>query len=98
MNTLISNPVCTNPTNIHTTALIDSSANINLLDYLAPANTADIQLDKNIIMQPKVTKMKIRVTLQLLLNKISEPGHEAHRSSGIINNLLSASIIVDAVC
>ena len=42
VNNLIFNPGCTNPNNIHTTALIDSSANKTLVDELAPANTAGI--------------------------------------------------------
>ena len=35
-------------------------------------------------------------TLQLLLNKIHVPNREAHRSYGIMNNLLSGSILVNA--
>ena len=50
VNKLISNPDCTNPNNIHTTALIYSSANVTLLHELAPKNTEDIQLDNKIIM------------------------------------------------
>ena len=79
VNNLISNPGCTKPNNIYTTTLIDSEDNVTLLDDLAPENTADIQLDNNIIMQPKGSKMKTREKLQLLLNKIPEPGREEHQ-------------------
>ena len=58
VNNLISNPRCTKPNNIHTPALIDSAANVTFLDDLAPENTEDIQLEKNIIIQPKGIKMK----------------------------------------
>ena len=59
---------------MHTNALIESAANVTSLKDLAPENTADIQLDNNIIMQPKGSNMKTRETLQLLLKKIPEPG------------------------
>ena len=95
---MISNPGCANPNNIHTTAITDSAVNVTLLDDIAPGNTADIQLDNNIIMQPKVSKTRTIETLQLLLNKIPEPGHEAHQSYNIMNNVLFASILVDAGC
>ena len=39
--------------------------------------------------------MNTRETIQLLLNKIPEPCHEAYQASDIINNLLSESILVD---
>ena len=90
MNNLISNHVCNNPNNIRTTALINLPSDVTLLEDLAPENTADIQLDKEIIMQPKGTKMKTLKTLQLLLNKTPEPGREANQESGIMNNLLFA--------
>ena len=83
---------------MHTNALIESAANVTSLKDLAPENTADIQLDNNIIMQPKGSKMKTREKLQLLLNKIPEPGCGAHRESGIMNNLLSTSSLVDTDC
>ena len=98
VNNLILNPGCTNPNNIHTTALIYSAANKTLLDELAPSNTAGIRLKNKIIMQPKVTRMKIRETLQTLFNKIPEPGCKDHRECSIISNLLSASILVDTGC
>ena len=98
MNNLISNPGCTSPNNIHTNTRIYSESNVTFLYDLAPENIAGIQLDNNIIMQPKVTKMKTRETFQLLLLKIPEPGRESHQASGIMNNLLSESIIFDAGC
>ena len=76
---LILNPGCNNPNNIHTTALIDSDANITLLENISPSNTAYIIPEKNITMKPKGTKMKTRETLQLLLNKIPEPSRKYHR-------------------
>ena len=42
VNTLISYPGYTNPNNMHTTTLIDSSYNVTLLDDLSPSNTPDI--------------------------------------------------------
>ena len=49
-------------------------------------------------MQPKGAKMMTRETVELLLNKIPEQGREAHRASGLMNNLVSASVLVDAGC
>ena len=73
---------------------MDSSDNATLPDDLEPSNTPDIQLDNNIIMQPKGSNMETRENLQLLLNEITEPVHEAHQASVIMNNPLSASILV----
>ena len=58
---------------MHTTSIIDSAANVKLLDDLVSANTADSQLGNKIIMQPKGNKMKSQETLHSLLNKIPEP-------------------------
>ena len=98
VNNLISDPVCTNPTNIHTTSLIDSAAIFTLLENIEPSNTANIQLENKSIMQPKGIQLQTRETIQLLLNKILEPGHESRWASGITNKLLSTSIRVDAGC
>ena len=49
-------------------------------------------------MQPKVTKTKTRETPQLHLKKIPEPGRKYHQAPGIMNILISASILVDAGC
>ena len=49
-------------------------------------------------MQPKITKIKTRENLQILLKKLPEPSCEAHRASVIMNNLLYASVIADAGC
>ena len=37
-------------------------------------------------------------TLQLLLNKLPKPAREAHRAPGIVNNLVSVSVLCDAGC
>ena len=42
--------------------------------------------------------MKTQQILQLLLNKIPETIREAHQEYGIMNNLLSASNLLDSVC
>ena len=37
-------------------------------------------------------------TLELLLSKLPKAAREAHRAPGIINNLLSVSVLCDAGC
>ena len=47
-------------------------------------------------MQPKVGRTNKPETLQLILNKTPASRRGAHRTFGIMNNLLSASVLVDA--
>ena len=68
VNNLISKTGFNNSNNIYTTELIHSSSNITLIENLAQENTADIQLEKKIIIPPKGTNIKTRKILQLLLN------------------------------
>ena len=69
---------------------------VELAIYISDFNVEMVCLVS--IMQTKVAKMQTRETFQLLLNKILEPGREDHQASGIMNNFLFASILVDTCC
>jgi hypothetical protein len=88
---------CTNPDNLATTALIDTGANISLLQQGAPAIKAPTQEPTKSVTQPKGNLLTTE-TLLLLLNKLPSSARIAHCAPGITNNLLAASNLVDAGC
>jgi hypothetical protein len=88
---------CANPTNLSTTALIDTGANISLLQHGAPSSRAPTQLPSKSVNQPKGNLLTTE-TLLLLLTKLPSQARIAHRAPGITNNLLAASNLVDAGC
>jgi len=90
-------PGCANPSDLNTTALIDTGANISLLQLGASAQRADTQLPNKSVLQPKGTLVTTE-TLLLHLNKLPPQARIAHRSPGISNNLLAASELADAGC
>eukprot|EP00804_Cyclotella_cryptica_P013267 CCRYP_007042-RA/>CCRYP_007042-RA protein AED:0.32 eAED:0.32 QI:0/0/0/1/0/0.33/3/0/993 len=90
-------PGCSNPNNLTTTALLDTGANISLLQDGAPAHKASTQTSAKTVTQPNGTLLTTE-TLLLLLNKLPANAQTAHRSTGISNNLLAASELVDAGC
>jgi len=89
---------CDNPTNLDTTAFVDSVANVSLLKTNAPAKEAEDQLPTKTIIQPAGAHMFTTSTLELLLNKLPKAAREAHRAPAITNNLLSVSVLCDAGC
>jgi hypothetical protein len=89
---------CANPPNLNTTALLDTAANISLLANGAPSERANKQLNPKSVIQPKGDRLLTTETLLLLLNKVPLEAREAHRATGITNNLLSASALADAGC
>ena len=50
------------------------------------------------IIQPAGARMFTTKTLRLLLNKLPTAAREAHRAPGIVNNLVSVSVLCDAGC
>ena len=90
-------PGCSNPNNLTTTALLDTGANISLLQDGAPAYKASTQTSAKTVTQPNGTLLTTD-TLLLMLNKLPATAQIAHRSPGISNNLLAASELVDAGC
>ncbi len=90
-------PGCNNPPDLSTTALLDTGANISLLQLEAPAQRAPTQQANKSVTQPKGTLLTTE-TLLLLINKLPTQARIAHRSPGISNNLLAASELADAGC
>lgn len=88
---------CTNPDNLATTALIDTGANISLLQQGAPAIKAPTQEPTKSVTQPKGNLLTTE-TLLLLLNKLPSSTRISHHAPGITNNLLAVSNLVDAGC
>ena len=97
-NNIYLQPVFANPPDINTTALVDSSANVLLLANGAPDNESATQLPTKTILQPYGSRMFTTKTMELLLAKLTKAAREAHLVPGIINNLLSISILCDAGC
>ena len=92
-NNIYLQPGCANPPDINTTALVDSVANVSLLANGAPANDSTTQLPTKIILQPAGAPMFTTKTMELLIAKLTNASREAHLAPGIINNLLSVSIL-----
>jgi hypothetical protein len=97
INSIQTTTGCTNPNDLATTALINTGANISLLQTGAPATRTTTQDTTKSVIQPKGT-LTTTETLQLLLNKLPTSACTAHRSPGITNNLLAASELADAGC
>ena len=97
-NNIYLQPSCANPPDINTNALVDSSANILLLANGDPANESATQLPTKTILQTAGARMFTIKTMELLLAKLPKAAKEAHLAPGIINNLLSVSILCDAGC
>ena len=91
-------PGCANPPDINTTALVDSAVNVSLLANDAPANKSATQLPKKTILQPAGARMFTTKMMELLLAKLPKSAREVHLVPGIINNLLSVSVLCDAGC
>eukprot|EP00804_Cyclotella_cryptica_P022689 CCRYP_012483-RA/>CCRYP_012483-RA protein AED:0.32 eAED:0.32 QI:0/0/0/1/0/0/3/0/684 len=86
-----------NPNDLTTTVLLDTGANISLIQTGAPAHRAPSQTSAKIVTQPNGTLLTTE-TLLLFLNKLPANAQIAHRSPGISNNLLAVSELVDAGC
>ena len=97
-NNIYLQPGCANPLDINTTALVDSAVNVLLLSNDAPAIESATQLPTKTIIQPAGSRIFTNKTMELLLNKLPKAAKEAHRAPGVINNLLSVSILCDAGC
>jgi hypothetical protein len=94
----IPTPGCGNPDNLNTTAIIDTGANISLLNTNAPATRLRQQTPPKSIIQPKGPVLTTTENLVLLLNKIPPNAQLAYRTPGIKNNLVAASELIDAGC
>ena len=97
-NNIYLQPGYVNPPDINTNALVDSAANVSLLANGAPANESATQLPTKTILQPARARMFTTKTMELLLAKLPNADREAHRETGIIDNLLSVSVLYDAGC
>ena len=97
-NNIYLQPGCTNLSDINTTALVDSSANVSLLANDTPSIESATQLAKKTIFQPAGARMFTNKTMELLLAKLTNAAREAHHAPGITNNLLSVSFLCDAGC
>ncbi|KAL7477012.1 hypothetical protein ACHAW6_002833 [Cyclotella cf. meneghiniana] len=89
---------CDNPENLNNTAIIDTGANISLLDVNAPAERCRHQTPPKSIIQPKGPMLTTTANLVLLLNKLPTEAQLAYRTPGIKNNLIATSELVDAGC
>ena len=89
---------CANPTNLFSTALLDTAANISLLANGVPAEHTSKQYTPKSAMQPKGDRLHTTENLLLLLNKLPLTARKAHRAPGITNNLISAATLADAGC
>ena len=69
VNSTQTTPGCTNPPDLNNTALIDTGANITLLQAGAPANQAPVQTATKSVSQPKGS-LSTTENLLLLLNKL----------------------------
>ncbi|KAL7478349.1 hypothetical protein ACHAW6_004114 [Cyclotella cf. meneghiniana] len=98
INSIYFTPGCTNPPNLTTTALLDTAANISLLTPHAPAQRNMTTLPTKTIMQPSGDTLTTTGNVTLLLPKLPQAAKEAYHISGLTNNLLSASALVDACC
>jgi len=90
-------PGCANPPDLNNTVLIDTGANITLLQTGAPATRAPIQTATKSVTQPK-RSLSTTENLLLLLNKLPVQARIAHHAPGISNNLLAASELVHVGC
>ena len=97
-NNIYLQPGSANPPDINTTTLLDSSANISLLANGAPANESATQLPRKKILQPAGARMFTTKTTELLISKLTKAIRELHLAPGIINNLISVSVLCDSGC
>ncbi|KAL7531195.1 hypothetical protein ACHAXR_003897, partial [Thalassiosira sp. AJA248-18] len=89
---------CANPPDINSTALVDSAANVTIINHDAPATEATTQLPTKSIIQPAGARMFTDKTMELLLSKLPKAARAAHRARKLTNNLLSVSVLCDAGC
>ena len=96
-NTIYLQPSCANLPNINTTALVDSAANVLLLANDAPAIESATQLRTKTIIQPAGARMFTNKKMEILIAKLPKAAKEANRAPRIINELLSVSVLCDAM-
>eukprot|EP00804_Cyclotella_cryptica_P020411 CCRYP_012618-RA/>CCRYP_012618-RA protein AED:0.61 eAED:0.48 QI:0/0/0/1/0/0/2/0/110 len=70
-------PGCSNPHDLTTTALIDTGANITLLQTGAPAKQSSNQTDAKSVTQPNGTLLTTE-TIPLFLNRLPASEEEHH--------------------
>ncbi len=98
VNSVYLTPGCTNPPDLNTTALLDTTANISLLTPQAPAQITMTLLPPKTIMQPSGNTLTTSGNVTFLLPKLPPAAKEAYRIAGLTNNLLSALALADAGC
>jgi hypothetical protein len=89
---------CTNPPNLHNTALIDTAASCTLLTALAPAAPTPSRHAPITVVQPGGGRMTTTHAVNLLLRHLPKTARLGHRLPGLFNNLLSVATLVDAGC
>ena len=87
-----------NPDDINTTAIVDTGANISLLNTNTPVKRLLQQTPPKSIIRTKGPMLTAMENLVLLLNKLPTNVQLAYRTPGIKNNLIAASELVDAGC
>ncbi|KAL7475158.1 LOW QUALITY PROTEIN: hypothetical protein ACHAW6_001084, partial [Cyclotella cf. meneghiniana] len=98
VNSVYLTPGCTNPPDLNTTALLDTSANIFLLTPQAPAQITMTTLPPKTIMQPSDDTLTTSGNVTLLVPKLPPAAKEVYRIAGLTNNLLSALSLADVGC
>ncbi len=89
---------CTNPSNLHNTALIDTAASCTLLTACAPATPAPIQHAPIAVVQHGGGRMTTTHAVDLLLRNLPKTARLGHRLPGLVNNLLSVATLIDSRC
>ncbi len=89
---------CANPYDLELTAFNDTAATLTLLTSKAPASP-NTHTDLGISMiQHGGTSMHTTHAMDLLLQKLPPNARMAHRLPGLINNLLSVTVLCNAGC
>ena len=91
-------PGCANPENLDETALINTAASITRLTLKAPASTTANENVQISVIQPGGNKMITSHAVNLLLSKLPANAKIGHRLPGLVNNLISVSMLCDAGC
>ncbi|KAL7477931.1 hypothetical protein ACHAW6_003712, partial [Cyclotella cf. meneghiniana] len=98
INSVYFTPGCTNPSNLNTTALLDTAANIFLLTPNAPALQDATTLPVKTIMQPSWDTLRIAGNATFLLSKLPQSAKQAYCIASLTDNLLSVAILASATC
>ncbi|KAL7475163.1 hypothetical protein ACHAW6_001087, partial [Cyclotella cf. meneghiniana] len=98
INSVSFTPGCANPSNLNTTTLLDTAANISLLTLNALVLQDATTLPMKSIMQLSRDILSMSGNATISLPKLPQSAKQAYRRSGLTNNLLSMAILADAGC